>query len=102
MPSISLQSKSLNARRVHEINSAKFKENLKARGGWGAIRRLPSKKYQASYLGPDKNRHTSPTTFTTKTQAHLWLDEQRLAVEKGFWHQKQVIPMPQGKFKSSL
>ncbi len=71
-----------------------------ARSSWGTIRRLPSKKYQASYLGPDKKRHNAPTTFTTKTQARLWLDEQRLSIEKGTWAQKQVPQSPPEIFKS--
>ena len=71
-----------------------------ARSSWGTIRKLPSKKYQASYLGPDRQRHIAPTTFTTKTQARLWLDEQRLSIEKGTWHQKQVVPAAQEAFKS--
>ena len=71
-----------------------------ARSSWGTIRKLPSKKYQASYLGPDQKRHTAPTTFTTKTQARLWLDEQRLAIEKGIWSQKQTVPTTPETFKS--
>ena len=71
-----------------------------ARSSWGTIRKLPSKKYQASYLGPDQKRHTAPTTFTTKTQARLWLDEQRLAIEKGIWKQKQVVPITPETFKT--
>jgi hypothetical protein len=34
------------------------------RRGWGHIRRLPSKRFQASYVGPDVLRHTAPRTFT--------------------------------------
>lgn len=71
-----------------------------ARSSWGTIRKLPSKKYQASYLGPDQKRHTAPTTFTTKTQARLWLDEQRLAIEKGIWQQKQVVTAAPETFKT--
>jgi len=52
MPLDTLQGKSLNARRVHEI-----KEQQLARSSWGTIRKLPSKRYQASYIGPDKERH---------------------------------------------
>jgi len=77
-----------------------FKEWKMARSSWGTIRKLPSKKFQASYLGPDQKRHTAPTTFTTKTQARLWLDEQRLAIEKGIWTQKQVVPATPETFKS--
>lgn len=62
-----------------------------ARSSWGAIRKLPSKRFQASYFGPDKKRHTAPTTFTTKTQARYWLDEQHLAIEKGNWSNQQPV-----------
>jgi len=71
-----------------------------ARSSWGTIRKLPSKKYQASYLGPDKKRHNAPTTFTNKTQARLWLDEQRLSIEKGTWAQKQAPQSTPEIFKS--
>ena len=85
MPLDTLQGKSLNARRVHEI-----KEQQLARSSWGTIRKLPSKRYQASYIGPDNKRHNAPTTFTTKNQARLWLAEQQLAIEKGSWAQSQA------------
>jgi len=71
-----------------------------ARSSWGTIRKLPSKRFQASYLGPDHKRHTAPTTFTTKTQARLWLDEQRLAIEKGTWKQIQVAQSAPETLKS--
>ncbi len=45
------------------------------RRGFGMVRRLPSKRYQASYAGPDLGRHTAPNTFTTKGDAEAWLAE---------------------------
>jgi hypothetical protein len=33
------------------------------RRSFGYIRRLPSKRYQASYIGPDLARHAAPDTF---------------------------------------
>ena len=77
-----------------------FKEYQLARSSWGTIRKLPSKKFQASYLGPDQRRHKAPTTFTTKTLARLWLDEQRLAIEKGIWVEKQTAPSVPDTLKS--
>jgi len=71
-----------------------------ARSNWGTIRKLPSKKFQASYFGPDRKRHTAPTTFTTKTQARFWLDEQHLAIEKGNWTTQQTAQQPPEIFKS--
>ena len=44
-----------------------------SRRGFGYVRRLPSKRYQASYAGPDLQRHVAPTTFTTKGDAEAWL-----------------------------
>jgi hypothetical protein len=54
-----------------------------SRRGFGIVRRLPSKRYQASYYGPDLTRHVGPTTFTTKADAKTWLAEERKGVESG-------------------
>jgi len=43
------------------------------RRSFGGIRRLPSKRYQASYLGPDLARHVAPETSTAKIDAEGWL-----------------------------
>ncbi|MDR0837024.1 MAG: site-specific integrase [Propionibacteriaceae bacterium] len=49
-----------------------------ARGtGWGKVRRLPSGKYQASYVGSDLLRCTAPETFITKLSAQAWLDGEK-------------------------
>lgn len=55
------------------------------RRGFGMVRRLPSKRYQASYSGPDLNRHVAPVTFTTKGDAESWLAEERKVVESDKW-----------------
>lgn len=49
------------------------------------IRQLPSGRYQARYTGPDGIRHTAPVTFTTKTDAKAWLDDQERAARTGSW-----------------
>ena len=41
--------------------------------GFGHIRKLPSKRYQASYIGPDGSRHLASDTFTTRQDAEGWL-----------------------------
>lgn len=56
-----------------------------ARRGWGHIRRLPSKKFQASYIGPDVHRHTAPLTFTVHSDAEGWLSGERLLIERQAW-----------------
>jgi integrase len=57
---------------------------------WGSIRQLPSKKYQASYIGPDHQRHTAPITFTTKGQAQKWLAGQRTLIETNNWQSPKL------------
>ncbi|OBE98984.1 site-specific integrase [Mycobacterium sp. 852002-10029_SCH5224772] len=57
----------------------------KGRRGWGWIRRLPSKRYQASYVGDDLQRHTAPTTFTARMDAEHWLAKERRLIERDEW-----------------
>lgn len=58
---------------------------MSTRNSWGAIRKLPSKRFQASYIGPDGERHTAPDTFTTKSEASSWLAHMRVAITGGTW-----------------
>lgn len=55
------------------------------RRGFGYIRRLPSKRYQASYTGADLQRHVAPLTFTLKSDAEAWLADERRLLESGDW-----------------
>src|SRR5664279_4325690 len=57
---------------------------------YGAIRRLPSKRYQASYIGPDLARHVAPETFTAKIDAEGWLAAERRLVEWDEWISPEV------------
>jgi integrase len=52
---------------------------------FGHIRKLPSRRWQASYTGPDLNRHTAPFTFETKMDAEAWLVAERRIVEGRNW-----------------
>lgn len=45
--------------------------NRRRRFGW--VRKLPSGRFQASYLGPDGRRRNAPQTFETKTDAEQFL-----------------------------
>ncbi len=55
------------------------------RRGFGAIRRLPSKRYQASYLGPDLARYVGPKTFQARIDAEGWLAQERRLIETERW-----------------
>ena len=43
----------------------------------GARRKLPSGRWQASYVGPDDQRHTADATFPVKRAAEGWLSSER-------------------------
>ena len=55
------------------------------RRSFGSLRRLPSGRYQASYVGPDGLRHAAPTTFDTKGDAEGWLSIRRSEIVRGAW-----------------
>ncbi len=40
---------------------------------FGNVRKLPSGRCQARYLGPDGRRRSAPETFDTKKDAERWL-----------------------------
>lgn len=60
----------------------------RTRRSFGAVRKLPSGRYQASYLDPHGTRINAPETFTAKVDADAWLSVQRAAIETGSWRGK--------------
>jgi integrase len=52
---------------------------------FGNIRRLPSGRYQASYLGPDGQRRSAPETFERKTDADKALSLIEAQIVRGEW-----------------
>ncbi len=61
------------------------KRKTPTRRSFGAIRKLPSGRHQASYVGPDLARHAAPTTFESKLDAEAWLAQARRNIESGDW-----------------
>jgi len=57
----------------------------KGHRGWGWIRQLPSKRFQASYVGPDLVRHKAAITFSTRMDAEYWLADERRRIERDEW-----------------
>lgn len=53
--------------------------------GFGNIRRLPSGKFQASYVGPDGARHNALKTYDAKIDAEGWLGQERQIITSGAW-----------------
>lgn len=58
-----------------------------ARRGFGTLRRLPSKRWQASYIGPDLARHTpgNRITFDAEIDGEAWLAAERRLITEGTW-----------------
>lgn len=52
---------------------------------FGNVRKLPSGRFQASYTGPDRRRHTAPVTFQTKGDATTWLDLESAKITEHRW-----------------
>ena len=53
--------------------------------GFGHLRRLPSKRWQASYIGPDTARHNAPQTFEAKGDAEAWLAREHSLIAADTW-----------------
>jgi len=56
-----------------------------SRRRFGKVRKLPSKRWQASYIGPDGERQYAPNTFRTKTDADRWLARVEADISSGKW-----------------
>ena len=52
---------------------------------FGYVRKLPSGKYQASFITPDGLRQPAPSTFKTKTDAQRWLSQVEADISRGQW-----------------
>ncbi len=64
---------------------------------FGAIRRLPSKRYQASYIGLDMVRYNAEHTFSSRMDAEGWLSSEKRLLELDLWE-----PPPQRRAKRRL
>jgi len=52
---------------------------------FGRVRKLPSGRYQARYLGPDGKDHPAPDTFATAREAERFLALAEADIAKGRW-----------------
>ncbi|MFI8501225.1 tyrosine-type recombinase/integrase [Streptomyces sp. NPDC085524] len=53
---------------------------------FGRVRKLPSGRYQARYVGPDGQLRPAPETFRTKRDADDWLAVKQTEMRLGDWH----------------
>ncbi|BBG05451.1 MULTISPECIES: tyrosine-type recombinase/integrase [Pseudonocardia] len=59
--------------------------NRRGHRRFGHVRKLPSGRYQASYLGPDGQRRTASTTFARKADADVYLSRVEATISQGEW-----------------
>jgi integrase len=59
------------------------------RQSWGSTRKLPSGRYQATFL-VDGVRYTAPMTYSAKADAEGFLARTRVAIETGKWKNPKV------------
>jgi integrase len=72
--------------------------NRRRQRQFGHIRRLPSGRWQASYLGPDGRRRSAPATFAAKADADAWLALQRVTIDRGEWRSPEQAREPFGEY----
>ena len=55
------------------------------RRSFGRLRKLPSGRYQAAYVGPDDKLHVASATFGAKVDAEAWLTDRRREIDRELW-----------------
>ncbi|MFE5922592.1 tyrosine-type recombinase/integrase [Streptomyces sp. NPDC056468] len=68
---------------------------------FGRVRKLPSGRYQARYLGPDGQLRPAPETFRTKTDADNWLADKQTELRRGDWHDPDAGKVPFGPYAAA-
>jgi len=71
----------------------------KGRRGFGAIRKLPSGRYQASYQSPEGVRVTGPRTFASKIDAEGFLAQIRKKIDSDSWNEHIEEPVKELTFR---
>lgn len=68
---------------------------------FGKVRKLPSGRHQASFVGPSGVRQTAPRTFRTKTDADRWLSAVEADLSRGTWLNESLGREPFGAYASA-
>ncbi len=65
---------------------------------FGSVRKLPSGRFQASFVGPSGVRQTAPYTFANKTEANRWLALAEADLTRGTWMDDRLGREPFGEY----
>jgi integrase len=66
------------------------RKGRKPRRQFGTLRQLPSGRWQASYIGPDGQRHYAPTSFRTERDGATWLTRVEADLSSGKWRDESL------------
>lgn len=72
----------------------------RTRRGFGRLRKLPSGRYQASYIGPDDRLHLAPDTFDQREDAESWLSDRRREIDRELWSPPATAEQKKAKRKA--
>jgi hypothetical protein len=65
---------------------------------FGRVRRLPSKRWQARYLGPDRIDRPAPRMFASKRDAEIWLARTEVEIHSDRWLDPDAGPVSFGDY----
>jgi integrase len=68
---------------------------------FGAVRKLPSGRFQTRYNGPDGQEYTAPCTFATKTDAEVWLSQKETEILAQEWTDPDAGKIPFREYAAS-
>ncbi|MEU7425037.1 tyrosine-type recombinase/integrase [Streptomyces sp. NPDC040750] len=68
---------------------------------FGRVRKLPSGRFQARYVGPDGLLRPAPETFRTKKDADDWLADKQTEMRRGDWHDPDAGKVAFGSYAAS-
>ncbi|MEU9001291.1 tyrosine-type recombinase/integrase [Streptomyces sp. NPDC048551] len=68
---------------------------------FGRVRKLPSGRYQARYVGPDGLLRPAPETFATKRDADDWLADKQTEMRRGDWHDPDAGKVPFSEYAAA-
>lgn len=71
---------------------------MTGRRRFGKVRKLPSGRWQASFIGPTGRRQPAAHTFATKTDADRWLAAAEVDLVRGTWLDEKGGQVPFGEF----
>ncbi|MFF0496442.1 tyrosine-type recombinase/integrase [Nocardia aobensis] len=75
----------LHAQLKEEVLSSTSRKRRSPRRAFGRIRKLPSGRFQAAYLGPDLQLHKADHTFDTRARAEGWISAERQLIDLETW-----------------